>query len=59
MKEVDLLFDVLLHLATLIAICITYRQDIADMIREALGFISDLRHPKPEGDEPKRRAASC
>jgi undecaprenyl-diphosphatase len=53
MKKADILFEVLLHFATLIAICIAYRQDIADMIREALGFISDLRHPKPEGDEPK------
>ena len=53
MQEVDLLFDVLLHFATLVAICITYRQDIADMIREALEFVSDLRHPKPKGEEPK------
>lgn len=53
MEQVDTLFDVLLHFATLIAICIVYRQDIADMIREAFGFFRDLRHPKPDQGEPK------
>lgn len=51
--EVDTLFDVLLHLATLISICIVFRKDIADMIREAIGFIKDMRHPTPDEGEPK------
>ena len=51
--EVDTLFDVLLHLATLISICIVFRKDIADMIKEAIGFIKDIRHPKPDEGEPK------
>ena len=51
--EVDTLFDVLLHLATLISICIVFRKDIADMIKEAIGFIKDMRHPKPDEGEPK------
>ena len=53
MQEVDTFFDVLLHLATLISICIVYRQDIKDMIKEAVGFISDIRHPKPDEGDPK------
>ena len=51
--EVDTLFDVLLHLATLISICIVFRKDIADMIKEAIGFIKDMRHPTPDEGEPK------
>ena len=53
MEQVDTLFDVLLHFATLIAICIVYRRDITEMIREAVGFFKDLRHPKPDEGEPK------
>lgn len=52
-EEVDTLFDVLLHFATLIAICIAYRRDIADMIREIFGFFTDMRHPKPQEGDPK------
>lgn len=57
LEEENLLFDVLLHLATLISVCIVYRRDIADMIREAIGFVRDIRHPKPEegGPKPARR----
>ena len=53
MDEVDILFDVLLHFATLIAICVVYRRDIADMIRELIGFFRDINHPKPEQGDPK------
>ncbi|MEA4896524.1 MAG: undecaprenyl-diphosphate phosphatase [Oscillospiraceae bacterium] len=53
MDEVDTLFDVLLHFATLIAICVAYRKDIAEMIREAVGFFRDIRHPKPDEGESK------
>ena len=51
--EGHLFFDTLLHLATLISICFVYWPDIADMVREAIGFIKDARHPKPGDDEPK------
>jgi len=53
MDKVDTLFDVLLHLATLVSICIVFRHDIADMIREIFGFFRDMRHPKPDEGEPK------
>ncbi|HHU23207.1 MAG TPA: undecaprenyl-diphosphate phosphatase [Clostridiales bacterium] len=35
-EEGHLLFDVLLHLATLISVCVVYRKDILAMIREIL-----------------------
>ena len=53
MEEVDTLFDVLLHFATLLAICVVYRQDIANMIKEFFGFFKDMRHPTPDEKEPK------
>lgn len=52
-EEGHLFFDVLLHLATLVSVCIIYWQDIKDMIREFFGFFRDLRHPKPAEDDPK------
>lgn len=48
-----LLFDVLLHLATLVAVCFVYWQDIKDMVKEFFGFFHDLRHPKPTEGAPK------
>ena len=33
-------FDVLLHLGTLISICVVYWQDIVDMFFEVLGFVN-------------------
>ena len=53
MEKVDTLFDVLLHLATLVSICIVFWHDIVDMIKEVIGFFSDMRHPKPSEGEPK------
>ncbi len=48
-----LFFDTLLHLATLVSICIVFWGDIIDMVKEVVGFIRDARHPKPEDSEPK------
>ena len=55
--EGDLLFEVLLHLATLIAVCIVYWKDIVDMYNEVVGLIHDARHPSPDegGPKPARR----
>jgi len=38
-EEHHLLFDVLLHLGTLISITIVYRKDIKEMIRDGLGYL--------------------
>ncbi len=42
MAEPDALFDVLLHFATLIAVCVVYYRDILGMIRELIGIIRDV-----------------
>lgn len=51
------LFSVLLHLATLFSVCIVYWDDIKGMVREAIGFVRDIGHPKPDEGavNPKRR----
>lgn len=52
-----LLFDTLLHLATLASIFVVYWHDIVDMVKEVIGFFKDIRHPKPGegGPKPARR----
>jgi len=53
----NLLFTVLLHLGTLVSICVVYRTDIVAMISDGIGFLkaradSDLGEPivlKPQG----------
>ena len=49
------LFTVLLHFATLIAVCVAFRKDILDMLRELGGMISDLTHRRPQNPAPARR----
>ena len=51
------LFSVLLHLATLVSVCIVYWDDIKGMVLEGIGFIRDIGHPKPDegGVKPQRR----
>lgn len=40
-------FDILLHLATLIAVCVFYRRDIADIIAQSIDFAKNHGHPVP------------
>ena len=47
-------FDVLLHLATLISVCIFYRKDIAEMVMEVVSWFS--RKPKSIGAEKRSSA---
>ena len=49
----NVLFDVLLHLATLASVCFAYRGDLAAIVRDCLGFIYAARHPEP-GAEKRR-----
>ncbi len=39
-EDGHLFFDVLLHFGTLVSVCVVYWQDIADMVREALGLVN-------------------
>lgn len=56
MEEPDNLFNILLHFATLLAVCVYYFQDIWDMIREFFLMLRDMfsRHPS-RGNPPEAR----
>ncbi len=45
-------FDLLLHLATLIAVCIFYRKDIVDIVTQGITYIRSVGHPVP-GEKKK------
>ena len=42
MEEPDTLYNILLHFATLVAVCVVYRQDIADMAVEFFRWVGSL-----------------
>lgn len=42
MPEPDQLYNILLHFATLVAVCVVYRKDIADMVVEFFRWIAAL-----------------
>lgn len=48
-EDGHLFFDVLLHLATLIAVCFFYRKDIKEIIVETILYIKGIGHPQPGG----------
>ena len=55
-SEIPQFFDVLLHLGTLIAVFIAYREDILEMIQEFILGISDIAHGStPVPVPPARR----
>lgn len=49
-EDGNLLFDVLLHLGTLVSVCVVYRKDIAGIIRDCVGFVRSAGHPVPGGE---------
>ena len=49
-EEGHLFFDVLLHLATLISVCIAYRSDVVEIVREVISW---FRKNTPEAQRPK------
>lgn len=56
MQEPDNLFNVLLHFATLIAVCIAYWSDIVDMVLEFFRAIRDLAtRQTTQGQPPEGR----
>ncbi|MFI3253496.1 MAG: undecaprenyl-diphosphate phosphatase [Eubacteriales bacterium] len=50
LEEADSLFNILLHFATLLAVCLAYRQDIMEMIVEFFAMIKEIisKDPSPE-----------
>lgn len=56
MENTDNLFNILLHFATLLAVCVVYFRDIKDMIVEFFGLIGDLVKGKAsKGNPPEAR----
>ena len=54
-EESQMLFDVLLHLGTLISVCIVYRSDIVDVVKELWAMLMGLFGKKTEKRIPVRR----
>ena len=52
MPETDQLFNVLLHFATLLAVCVVYWRDIWEMIVEFFRFFGDLFSRRPRRGRP-------
>ena len=56
MESTDNLFNILLHFATLLAVCVVYFEDIRDMIVEFFGLMGDLVKGKTStGNPPEAR----
>ena len=58
MPEPDALYNILLHFATLVAVCAVYRQDLAEMITELIRAVAELLGrggKKKRGDVPEAR----
>ncbi len=51
-----MLFDVLLHMGTLVSVCIVYRKDIADIIRALAGLFR--KTDRQSGEKAKSRPAA-
>jgi undecaprenyl-diphosphatase len=55
-EQGHMLFDVLLHLGTLLSVCVAYRKDIAELINELFGFFR--RTPERQGGGRRSRSAA-
>lgn len=56
MEQADNLFNILLHFATLLAVCVVYFKDIVEMIVEFFSFLHDLvTGKKSQGNPPEAR----
>ncbi len=56
MEEPDALYNILLHFATLIAVCVVYWRDIADMVLEFFRAIAALASgERTQGNPPEAR----
>lgn len=49
--ESNLLFDVLLHLGTLVSVCVVYWKDLVEIVRELIDLIRGIGHPTPGGEK--------
>jgi len=53
----NLLFDVLLHLATLLSVCAAYWREILEIISDCIGFVRSIGHPVPGSSKNRYPAA--
>ena len=59
MEEPDNLFNILLHFATLLAVCVYYFQDVVEMVVEFFRAIGDMFSRHPPGAIPRRHGGWC
>lgn len=52
-EDGHMFFDVLLHLATLVSVCVVYRKELVEMVRDVLGYFRQRSHPVPGGDRER------
>lgn len=55
MEEVDNLYNILLHFATLIAVCVVYWRDIVEMVEEFFRALASLFTKRGNRETPLRR----
>ena len=48
-EDGGMLFDVLLHLGTLVSVCLAYRRDLRTLISDCIAFFRAAGHPVPGG----------
>ena len=48
-EDGHLFFDVLLHLGTLISVCVVYRRDLVTIVRDTVLYVKSIGHPVPGG----------
>ena len=52
-ENTSLLFDVLLHMGTLVSVCVVYWKDILAIINDCFAFVKSVGHPVP-GEKKNR-----
>ena len=52
-EESSLVFDVMLHMGTLVSVCVVYWKDILAIINDCLTFVKSVGHPVP-GEKKNR-----
>lgn len=46
-EESSLIFDVLLHLGTLVSVCVVYWKDLMSILQECISLVKGIGHPVP------------
>ena len=46
-EESSLLFDVMLHLGTLVSVCVVFWQDLVSIVKQCISMVKEYGHPVP------------